>query len=73
MSQDLWTYKQLAEHLSLPIGTAYAWVSQGRIPYIRISGRCVRFDPGEIRVWLDARRMGVKVDETVESMPPECA
>jgi len=56
MTMGLWTYQQVAEYLGVPVGTVYAWVSQRRIPFIRISGRCVRFDPEAINAWLDSNR-----------------
>ena len=48
----LWTYKDLCQRLSIKPGTAYSWVHQGRVPYIRFSKKMVRFDPAEIEVWL---------------------
>lgn len=46
------TYQDLSERLRVPIGTLYAWVSQGRIPFIRLAGRLVRFDEAEIDQWI---------------------
>ncbi|MFH1529194.1 MAG: helix-turn-helix domain-containing protein [Pseudomonadota bacterium] len=60
MTNHLMTYRQLCERLQIPIGTAYAWVHQGRIPHIRLTGRSVRFDPVEIDTWLLERRKVVE-------------
>lgn len=59
---ELWTYQDLCRRLSIRPGTAYAWVSQGRVPHIRLSGKLVRFDPERIEEWLEEKErdpMGV--------------
>jgi excisionase family DNA binding protein len=33
-------------------GTIRHWVSQKRIPFIRVSARCVRFRRGDIEAWI---------------------
>jgi excisionase family DNA binding protein len=33
-------------------------VAERRIPYVKV-GKLVRFDPGELDVWLDMQRVGV--------------
>ena len=55
----LMTYAETAAHLSVPIGTLYAWVHEGRIPHIRLSARTVRFEEFEIQAWLSRRRVVV--------------
>lgn len=55
MHGHLWTYADLCERLGIRPGTAYAWVCQGRIPFIRFSNRFVRFDPERIEAWLRER------------------
>ena len=42
---------ELSEYLSTPVGTLYQWISQKRIPYVKL-GRSVRFDLEEINQWL---------------------
>lgn len=53
--QILLTYRQLAERLSLPMGTLYSLVSRGEIPHLRIGPRLVRFRREEIDTWLDSK------------------
>jgi excisionase family DNA binding protein len=53
-------YREAAQLLGVPRGTLYAWVSEGRIPHIRFSGRMVRFDPDEIEAWIDAQRVSLQ-------------
>ena len=52
MEQELIGYKEAAAMLGVAVGTLYSWVSRHRIPHIRMSGRCVRFDKTEIGEWI---------------------
>jgi excisionase family DNA binding protein len=45
--------KEVAELTGLSIGTLYHFVSQRRIPFVRLSSRCVRFRKVDIEEWLD--------------------
>lgn len=36
----------------LSVGTLYHFVSEGRIPFIRISRRCIKFRRSDIEAWL---------------------
>ncbi len=47
----LLTIKDLAAQLSIKPSTLYAWVSQSKIPCVRIHG-LIRFQPEEIEGWL---------------------
>ena len=44
----LLTIRELAETLGIAPGTAYHWLSQGRLPCIRFSNRCVRFRASDL-------------------------
>ena len=55
---ELLTYDEAAEFLGVRRGTLYAWVSQRRIPHLRLSARSVRFDKQELTAWVEARRVG---------------
>jgi len=49
-SEDrLLTVKQIAGYLQVKLKTIYKWTSQGRIPCIKFSGRCVRFDLEKVK------------------------
>jgi excisionase family DNA binding protein len=41
--EKLLTVKELAERLGLAPGSLYHWLSEGRLPCVRFSSRCVRF------------------------------
>lgn len=43
--------EELATILSISKNTIYSWISQRKIPYIKV-GRLVRFDAKEIDRWL---------------------
>jgi len=51
----LLTILEVAVLTGFSTGTLRHWVSQGRIPYVRISARCVRFRRTDIEAWIAAR------------------
>jgi len=57
---DLLDYEQAAEFLGVRRGTLYAWVSLKRVPHIRFSARCVRFDRVELEAWVEGQRVAAK-------------
>ncbi len=50
--KELLTIQEVAELTGFSVGTLYHWVSQQRIPVVRISARCVRFRRSDIDSWL---------------------
>ena len=51
--------KELAEYLSLPLNTIYAWTSQRKVPYRKI-GRLIRFNILEIEEWLHNKKIDAR-------------
>ena len=51
LTRVLLTVKDLATRLQVKDKTVYAWVSQGKIPAVKING-VLRFDAIEIEQWL---------------------
>jgi len=49
----LLTVRELAECLGVSVGTTYHWLSQGRLPCVRFSSRCVRFRESDIEKMLE--------------------
>ena len=45
---------ELAELTGLSVHTLYTWVSQKRIPYLKV-GRLTKFDLKVIEEWIDSR------------------
>ena len=53
--EKLMDYDETAEYLGLAKGTLYSLVCRKQIPHRRFSGRLVRFDPNELKEWVDSR------------------
>ena len=51
MTLSLLTVRDMATRLQVKDKTIYAWVSQGKIPCVKVNG-VIRFDPEEIEPWL---------------------
>jgi excisionase family DNA binding protein len=51
--EKLLTISELAERLGISKLTAYHWLSQGRLPCVRFSARCVRFRESDVEKMLD--------------------
>jgi len=60
MSPKLWDVHEVAEFLGLAVGTVYHLLSQKRLPCVRLSARCVRFDPRQIAEWVAQRTEGLE-------------
>ena len=43
---------ELSALTGIAVGTIYHWVSEGRLPCVRLSARCLRFSLPAIREWL---------------------
>jgi excisionase family DNA binding protein len=48
--------QELSAYIGLSLNTIYSWVSQKRIPYIKVS-RLVKFNISEIDNWMKAMRV----------------
>ncbi len=57
MPMSLIGYDAAAQILGVRPGTLYAWVSQERVPHIRFSARCVKFDAVELEAWAQGHRV----------------
>ena len=51
----LLTVKELASRLAMSVPWIYKACEHGALPYHRI-GEAIRFDPGEIKAYLETRR-----------------
>jgi len=51
MTHTLLTIQQAAQITGVSITTLYKWVSQRKIPYIKM-GRLVKFDPLKLEEWI---------------------
>ena len=59
---NLLNYDELSKKISVKKSTLYAWVSQNKIPSLRFSNRCVRFNEEDIFEWIEEKQKqyGVK-------------
>ena len=52
----LWTTTEVADFLSVPVATLYSWRQRGIGPPAISIGKYLRFDPAELRAWVDEMR-----------------
>jgi excisionase family DNA binding protein len=56
MSGDhLINVREVAEYIGMAVGSVYHLVSEGRIPCIHLSARCLRFRRSDIDAWINAK------------------
>lgn len=55
MRKRLLTIKQLSQYLQYEEGTIYNLVNQGKIPYIKLSRKALRFEQEKIDAWIKER------------------
>jgi excisionase family DNA binding protein len=60
IEDPLMDVKQVAELLGLAPGSVYQLISQGRLPVVRLSARCVRFRRCDIDRWIADRVVEAK-------------
>ena len=62
--EKLLTVREVAERLGIAPGSVYHWVSQNRLPCVRLSPRCVRFREKDLETLIErlsaSRHFGVK-------------
>jgi len=56
MEKRLFNIDELAVYIAVPRGTIYNWISQKKLPYIKI-GRGVRFDKEDIDRFIDGKKI----------------
>ena len=59
LGAQLLNIEQLADWLGVEQGFIRRLVAERRIPFVKI-GKFVRFDPDEITVWVDSRRVATE-------------
>lgn len=58
IDRDLFGYPELCQYLGISIHTARQWVSQGRLPHVKLGhGSLVRFRREDIEKWLESSRV----------------
>lgn len=56
---DLIAPEELAAGMRVARVTVYQWVRRGVIPHLKL-GSLVRFDPAEVKTWLDSKRQAAR-------------
>lgn len=62
----LWTARDVAGFLNVRLTRVYELVDARQIPFTKVGLRQLRFDPGVIRQWLDARTTQAQVQASEE-------
>jgi excisionase family DNA binding protein len=52
----LWNVHQVSQATGLSIHTIYSWISQHRIPYVKMGTRTM-FKPDAIRAWIEEQQV----------------
>jgi len=50
----LWTAKEVAYFLGVPVQTLYAWKCENRGPACRRVGRFLRYRPADVQAWVES-------------------
>ena len=58
----LLTVKEVAELLRVDRYCIYRWVAESKIPFIRLTTRCLRFRKEDIDAWLNSFTQQTSVD-----------
>lgn len=58
--ERLLTIKEVSELTGLAIGTLYHFVSEKRIPVVRLSKRCIRFRQSDLSDWIQTLSQGAR-------------
>lgn len=53
--------QELQTMLSIGRATAYKWVSEKKIPFVKLPGGDIRFDKEKIEKWLERRTINAHV------------
>ena len=61
---NLLTAKEVATQLGLSVQTLAIWRCKhpGRLPYIKLTNRAVRYEASAVQAFIDARRGGGRLD-----------
>lgn len=55
----MWTTAETSYYLGVPVQTLYQWKWLGQGPPVHKIGRHLRYDPAEVRAWVDSLRSEV--------------
>ena len=58
MTSDLFNEEQAAEYLGITLRTLREWRKVKNVPYVRLSGKVIRYRKVDIDLWLSRRVIG---------------
>jgi excisionase family DNA binding protein len=64
----LWTSREAAKALSISERTLWGLTKGGKVPCVRI-GRAVRYDPKDIRAWIDGQKSQAQGADNTPELP----
>jgi excisionase family DNA binding protein len=64
----LWTCREAAAALCISERTLWMLTNEGSLPCVRI-GRAVRYDPADIRTWIEAQKNRARPPDTKAELP----
>ncbi|MGH3624186.1 MAG: helix-turn-helix transcriptional regulator [Sciscionella sp.] len=56
MMSKLWTIREVADYLGIPVNTLYQWRTRGYGPTGRRVGKYVRYRPEDVEAWIKQQR-----------------
>jgi excisionase family DNA binding protein len=59
MEKRLLDITEVSEYTGLTVGTLYVWVSQRKIPFVKI-GRLTKFDIRDLDRWIASKKVETK-------------
>ena len=62
VESPLWSIKETAAYLALPVSTLHYLVATGAAPPSFKIGKARKFDRGEVVAWLEERKRAARVD-----------
>jgi excisionase family DNA binding protein len=51
--ESVWTVNELCIKLKIVRSTAYQWVHEERLPFVKLAGGVIRFRPSAIQAWIE--------------------
>jgi len=59
---ELLTVDEVANALRVSRSTVYEWVAAKRIPFVKLSHKVLRFRPGDLALWIEAKTVSTVLE-----------
>jgi len=67
---NLLTPQEVADRLNVRLSTIYKWTSSNIIPHLKLSRRLIRFDPEDLKDWLQNKTCSNSMPRCPAPSPP---